>query len=203
MILRRGSFGFVMLAYLFAGSALPAAQPPRVQSVSEGVYTDQQALRGRMLYDKRCSSCHGTTLNGRTGPALAGDDFLGDWDTRPLQELADKIRKTMPRDDSERLTAQETVDLLAYILQVGKFPAGRAELASAEPALKRLSFPPGAPRPRVPPPQDRCCRCRLRQCRPGDARDSVPKRQYSVHCAEYRPRGKESASERRRAFGRI
>ena len=148
MILRRGSFGFVMLAYLFAGSALPAAQPPRVQSVSEGVYTDQQALRGRMLYDKRCSSCHGTTLNGRTGPALAGDDFLGDWDTRPLQELADKIRKTMPRDDSERLTAQETVDLLAYILQVGKFPAGRAELTSAEPALKRLSFPPGAPRPK-------------------------------------------------------
>jgi hypothetical protein len=80
-------------------------------------------------------------LGGRTGPPLAGEDFLANWEKEPLLEFADKIRKTMPKDDTDRLTPQETADVLAYILQVGKFPSGRAELLIDGAALKRVNFP--------------------------------------------------------------
>src|SRR5436190_23089452 len=111
---------------LIAGSVALALQTG--QTVNDGVYTDQQAMRGQALYEKRCTTCHGANLAGRTGPPLTGDDFLANWDTHPLLDLANKILKTMPRDDTNALTPKESADLLAYILQAGKFPSGRAEL---------------------------------------------------------------------------
>jgi hypothetical protein len=47
----------------------------------------------------------------------------------------------MPKDDTARLTSQEAADVLAYILQAGKFPSGRAELVMDDGALKQLVFP--------------------------------------------------------------
>src|SRR5207247_527522 len=46
-------------------------------------------------------------------------------------------------DAPGKLTAQQTADIVAYILQVDKFPAGRAELASDEAALKQITWPAG------------------------------------------------------------
>src|SRR5262249_23123961 len=112
-------------------------------------YTEQQAMRGQALYEKRCATCHGTNLAGRTGPPLTGDDFLSNWDTHPLLDLANKILKTMPRDDTPALTAQESADLLAYSLQGGKFPSGRTELVLTETALKTMSFPRRATPPKA------------------------------------------------------
>jgi S-disulfanyl-L-cysteine oxidoreductase SoxD len=129
-----------------AGSTSVALQP-QAQNVNDGVYTAEQATRGQAIYRARCASCHGNNLEGRTGPPLAGNDFLANWDTQPLLELANKIRKTMPRDESERLTPSETSEVLAHMLQVGKFPTGRTELASEDAALKRVSFPSRAPVP--------------------------------------------------------
>jgi cytochrome c2 len=111
------------------------------QTLNDGIYTDQQAVRGQTLYQERCSACHGVNLAGRTGPPLTGDDFLSNWDTQPLLELANKILKTMPKDDTDPLTPRESADLLAYILQAGKFPSGRAELILNEAALKSVTFP--------------------------------------------------------------
>src|ERR1051325_9771675 len=83
----------IAFSCLLAGSAALALQTPR--TVNDGIYTDQQAMRGQTLYEKRCATCHGANLAGRTGPPLTGDDFLSDWDTQPLLELANKILKTM------------------------------------------------------------------------------------------------------------
>ena len=112
------------------------------QSVNDGIYTAQQATRGQTVYTARCASCHAPNLNGRNGPPLTGEDFLGNWETQPLVELANKIHKTMPKADTKGpLTPQESADVLAYILQVGKYPAGRTDLAMDEAALKRINFP--------------------------------------------------------------
>ena len=118
----------ILVAGWIAGSSLLALQTP-ARSVNDGVYTDQQATRGQAIYKARCASCHGDGLTGRSGPPLAGSDFAGVWHVQPLSELANKIRRTMPRDPSARLTDQETADVVAYVLQLGKFPSGRAELA--------------------------------------------------------------------------
>jgi mono/diheme cytochrome c family protein len=128
------------LTCLIAGSSLLALQT-RPQSISDGIYTEQQATRGQTVYRARCASCHGNNLEGRAGPALVGNDFSATWAAQPLLELANKVRRTMPRDESPRLTQAETLDILAYMLQVGKFPVGRSDLPTDEAALKQLTFP--------------------------------------------------------------
>src|SRR4051812_15537413 len=129
----------IVLTCLLSGYVALALQTG--QTLNDGVYSDQQAIRGQALYQKRCSTCHGANLAGRTGPPLNGDDFLSNWDTHPLLDLANKILKTMPRDDTDPLTPQESADVLAYILQSSKFPSGRMELILTEAALDAVTFP--------------------------------------------------------------
>ena len=140
--IRTGSFvlGMILASTLFGAPSVHAVQS---QSIAQGVYSDAQATRGQAIYKDRCSSCHGETLGGRLGPPLSGDDFIASWNKQPLSELVSKIRNTMPQDAPGKLTAQQTADIVAYILQVDKFPAGRAELASDEAALKQITWPAG------------------------------------------------------------
>src|SRR5205823_14311499 len=56
------------------------AQDPAGSSVWDGVYTEEQARRGLAIYKERCVMCHGEKLEGGpVGPALSGEDFMGDW----------------------------------------------------------------------------------------------------------------------------
>jgi cytochrome c2 len=105
------------------------------------VYTAAQAQRGQAIFKDRCVSCHGATLGGDLAPPLAGQDFVGDWNFLPLSGLVDKIHKTMPQNDPGKLTREQATELVAYILQVGKFPAGRTELSSEEASLKMIVWP--------------------------------------------------------------
>ena len=113
------------------------AQEPR--SLSEGVYSAAQATRGQAIYKAQCAECHGNALEGTVGSPLAGDRFLSEWSARPLSAFVDKIQKTMPFSTPGSLSRPQSSDLTAYILQVGKFPAGRTELNEA--ALARIEFP--------------------------------------------------------------
>ena len=142
----RGLLSLLLLC--IAGSSLLALQSP-ARTVADGVYTAQQATRGQTTYNARCAECHANNLAGRTGPPLTGDDFLNTWSAQPLLDLANKIIRTMPRNDNVKLTPEETADLVAYLLQVGKFPAGRTDLVMNEAALQQVTFPKRA----TPPPQ--------------------------------------------------
>src|SRR5205823_13655277 len=122
-------------------SVLLTLHAQQAQTVRQGVYTEDQARRGQAAYKEQCSSCHGEMLEGRLGPPLTGQDFIGDWAKQPLSELFGKIRNTMPQDDPGKLTPQETADIMAYILQSGKFPAGRADLSGDEAVLKQITWP--------------------------------------------------------------
>jgi hypothetical protein len=85
-------------------------------------------------------------LGGGLGPPLSGSGFIAAWGAQPLWELARKIRNTMPENDPGKLTPSQTADLIAHLLQAGKFPSGRAELAADEKALNAIVLP-------APPPQ--------------------------------------------------
>ncbi len=121
-----------------------AAQGRPVGTVADGVYTDAQAARGQMLYAERCASCHGAALGGAQGPPLVGEGFLQAWGG-PLADLVDKIRSTMPANDPGKLTVQQSADLTAHLLQVGKYPTGRTELPADADALKVITLPRPAP----------------------------------------------------------
>jgi mono/diheme cytochrome c family protein len=108
-----------------------------------GVYSGAQAARGEQLYKAECLACHGAMLEGVIGPPLAGENFIGVWAGRPLTDLVDKIEKTMPQGKAGTLTRQQATDLVAYMLQIGKVPAGQAELTIA--ALGQVGFPAARP----------------------------------------------------------
>jgi hypothetical protein len=98
-----------------------------------------QAARGEQLYKSQCAGCHGNALEGTSGPPLAGDGFLSNWSAKPLANLVDKIQKTMPFNLPGSLSRSQSIDLAAYVLQVGQFYAGQAELSEA--ALPKIMFP--------------------------------------------------------------
>lgn len=116
----------------------------QTQTVNQGVYTDDQAKRGQAIYGAQCASCHGPALSGLAGPPLTGADFVSNWNKEPLAALSNKIRNTMPQNVPGTLAPQQAVDIVAYILQAGKFPAGRTELRSDEAALKQITWPASA-----------------------------------------------------------
>jgi len=129
----------MICAGVFAGALWLNVQAQQARSVGDGVYSAAQATRGQEIYKNQCAECHGNALEGTVGSPLVGDSFLANWSARPLSALVDKIQKTMPFSTPGSLSRQQSTDLTAYMLQVGKFPAGRTELA--EVTLTQIQFP--------------------------------------------------------------
>jgi len=117
-------------------TGLAVAQEP-ARSVWQGVYTAAQSERGRSVYLQSCGTCHGETLGGDIGPTLTGP-FWSIWEGRSAADLYKSIRTTMPADAPESLTAQEYADLIAYLFNVNKFPAGEKELPADPAALEAV-----------------------------------------------------------------
>lgn len=119
------------------GSSSGAAQ----RSVWSGVYTKSQAQRGQLIYVRACASCHGSSLQGAEQAApLTGASFAANWNGRTLGELFEIMRLSMPGDDPGTLTPEQNADLLAYMLSVGKFPAGNVALPGDRTVLDTITF---------------------------------------------------------------
>lgn len=111
------------------------------KSVWDGVYTEEQAKRGGALYAGECERCHGSQLEGADmAPPLSGGNFVGNWNGLKLGELVERIKVTMPDGNPGKLSRKETTDIVAYVLSVGKFPAGKTELPSDAMALNQIKF---------------------------------------------------------------
>jgi mono/diheme cytochrome c family protein len=113
------------------GSAFAASR-----SIWDGVYSDEQAARGKKAYNAQCARCHGEALLGGEGsPALVDQEFLEKWNEKPLGSLVERTRKTMPSDGPGRLSRRVCTDIVTYLLSANGFPAGKAEL-EPDPALQ-------------------------------------------------------------------
>jgi len=133
------------LGLLRAQAPAPAAES---RSVWDGVYTDDQAKRGEPLYRKECAACHGDMLTGgESAPPLTGGAFLANWNGLTMADLFDRIRKTMPQSNPGRLTRQQDADILSFLLNVNKFPAGKTELYRQSEMLKEIRFESAKPAP--------------------------------------------------------
>ena len=122
----------VMLATL-------AASAQGSKTTKDGVYSDAQATRGKGLYLASCASCHQEGLQGADlAPALKGDDFLLPWTSQTVHDLFDRIAKTMPGDAPGTLSPQANADIVAYVLQANRFPAGADELKADEGQMKGI-----------------------------------------------------------------
>lgn len=132
----------VMIALIMIGAprtALRAQQPDKSPSVWDGVYSKEQAKRGEALYVQNCSSCHGPDLSGNDEAApLAGPVFLASWDGLSVGDLANRVRVSMPPNNLGKLSRQQIVDILSYVLSFNNFPAGKSELDPKPELLKQV-----------------------------------------------------------------
>ena len=120
-------------AVVVTASAGLTAQTPRF--ASEGLYTTQQADRGEREFGRSCEHCHGKELEGDGGrevPALAGDAFLGKWRGRPVKELYELLRQSMPADNRGKLSGRSYTELVAFLLKTNGFPDGATDLPGAD-----------------------------------------------------------------------
>ena len=116
-------------------------------SIRDGVFTQEQAVRGEALYLRSCSGgiCHRPTLlgDGFETPMLAGSEFVRKWDGRTLAELYNTghtepgtpCGPATPGCHARVQSIQDNVDIIAYILRYNGYPTGRSELP---PDLERL-----------------------------------------------------------------
>ena len=103
-----------------------ASQDARKQgkTVWDGVYTNEQAARGKGEYDDYCAGCHSTG----EGPALVGDAFMRRWFEDNLNAPFTKMRTQMPLDAPGALSDNVYVDVMSFLLEATGFPAGADEL---------------------------------------------------------------------------
>jgi mono/diheme cytochrome c family protein len=123
-----------------AGAEASATSAAR-RSVWSGVYSPEQAARGRGAYVEECSDCHLPDLSGNDlAPPLRGDPFLEKRAGSTLGDLYALVRSTMPQDQAFSLTPQAYVDILSYLLSENEAPPGRAELDPSQAFLDLIDF---------------------------------------------------------------
>jgi cytochrome c len=138
----------------FAGMLSAQAEK---RSVADGVYTADQARRGRDQYRKRCVLCHQANGQGRRAapqipgesleregdkeaPPVAGAAFLAKWNGQTAKDLFEVLVGTMPVGGVGSLSPQEYTDVVAYLLEMNKFPAGSQELPAGRDALALIAI---------------------------------------------------------------
>ncbi len=121
----------VLAAMMMMMTRAPSAQ-------GTGVYTAAQAAAGAKLYVPECAMCHGQSLEGLSGPALEGKAFLDKWNGQSADDLHYIMSTQMPQSAPGSLKPDEYIDLVAFVLQQNKFPAGSEPLTAAK--LKRVKI---------------------------------------------------------------
>lgn len=92
-------------------------------TLADGVFTAEQADRGKTVFDDTCSECH--SLN-----ELHGTDFMFAWEGSSVGRLYRMISTTMPDDDPGSLPGDSYLSVVTYILELNDFPAGSTALVA-------------------------------------------------------------------------
>ncbi len=118
-----------------------AQAPASKQSVWDGVYTEAQASRGERQYGRSCEQGHGPNMSGdpvEEIPSLVLDSFMTNWNGKTVKDLFETVRRSMPKDKPGSLGTGAYVDVVAYLLQANKFPAGAKELSRTPEQLEPI-----------------------------------------------------------------
>ena len=119
----------IISAFISIALAIPAAAQAAGTKIWDGVFTSDQALRGKSAFEVSCARCHNIALIGsERGPAIKGPTFLAHWEKDSLADLFIKMRDTMPEGGPGTVRDEVKIDILSYILQQNGFPTGPDEL---------------------------------------------------------------------------
>ena len=131
----------------FRGVGAPVRRPPtrpsqRGPSTLDGVYTDEQASRGKDVYLNSCRSCH-------TPASHTGATFNKLWRGKHLSDLFAYVSTQMPKNDPGSLAPEDVADVVAYLLKMNAMPVGPNELPADIDSLQKYRI---EAKPKTPPP---------------------------------------------------
>src|SRR5271155_856834 len=120
-------------AFLLANAfAMPQSAP------KSGWYTAAQAANGAKAYQKTCASCHGAKLQGGMGPALVGRQFWLSYGGKKVSTLWSAVHTEMPMMAPGSVSARNSTDVMAFLLQKNGVPAGSTPLNDTSDLSKAL-----------------------------------------------------------------
>ena len=107
---------------------------------STPLYTEEQATAGAALFGRVCVECH-------EKKDVTSADFRAKWTGRPILDLYELIRTTMPDSNPGALSRDEYAGALAYILKLNGLPSGATAVMPDSAAMRNatLEFPPPTP----------------------------------------------------------
>jgi S-disulfanyl-L-cysteine oxidoreductase SoxD len=110
--------------------AAAVAAKPAPPSTLDGVYTAEQAGRGKDVYMGTCRACH-------TPASHTGAVFNKWWRGKKLSDLYGFVSTQMPKNDPGSLAAEDAADVVAYLLKMNAMPVGKDELYPDADSLKK------------------------------------------------------------------
>lgn len=128
-------------------------------AAAQGFYTEAQARRGQVAFNKYCAVCHtvdaatidaqikdgrGIRVGTRTRALmpLGGKYLFKSFEGRPdypsVYYLFNRIREAMPAFGADMIGVDTKVDIVAFLLQANGLSPGSTELRADVPAMKRM-----------------------------------------------------------------
>jgi mono/diheme cytochrome c family protein len=129
---RRATPLFVSAIVIVCASVVARAQSAAERSTRDGIFSAEQAQRGRSGFLWNCMECH--ELEEYT----AAGAYLEEMEGRTVWEIFEFISSEMPEDRPAWLELEEYADILAYVLSVYGMPVGEAELPTDRAGLEKI-----------------------------------------------------------------
>jgi nitrate/TMAO reductase-like tetraheme cytochrome c subunit len=101
----------------------------QLSSKTGGWYSVEQAAAGKKLFEVSCSGCHGAKLQGISSPALTGATWQQRFGGAKLLTVWGEIKGPMAEYAGATFTTQQSLDILAYLLQQNGLASGNQPLA--------------------------------------------------------------------------
>jgi nitrate/TMAO reductase-like tetraheme cytochrome c subunit len=99
------------------------------ETKKDGWYSEEQAATGARTYAQSCAACHGANLEGGAGPALNGTSWQQLYGGAKLLTVWGEIKGPMAQYAGTTFSTQQSLDLLAFLLEQNSLPAGKQPLA--------------------------------------------------------------------------
>jgi hypothetical protein len=110
-----------------------APEPTSATSITDGVFTSNQASAGEETFQKACTFCHSAS-------EFSGGRFTLRWNGLTAGDIFDVVSTQMPEGNPGSLRPTEYASIVAYFLSLNGYPAGENILPADLSALQNVKI---------------------------------------------------------------
>jgi mono/diheme cytochrome c family protein len=141
LVLSVGAVGVMFAGDMATSAWLGGSWQTATGANSEsGIFSQEQASRGKAAYQADCAQCHLDNLKGNDmAPALAGETFFASWENKSVRAFYGLVLSTMPADNPGSVSENDVLDIVTFVLQTNGFPPGKNDLTLDEAQKIRIT----------------------------------------------------------------